>query len=68
MPGLGTRVGVIGTVDPAVDGGVVRVALDPTAFQGDGTYSLGLATTSTSSSYFSSREGVAAPQLVLTQG
>jgi PKD repeat protein len=68
MPGLGTRIGVIGTVDPSIDGGVVRVPLDAAAFKGDGTYSLGLATTSTSSSYFSSREGVAAPQLVLTQG
>lgn len=69
MPVLGTRIlGSAGAVDPAVNGGVVSIPLDPSAFTGDGTYDLGLASASTSSAYYSSREGGTAPQLLLTTG
>ncbi len=70
MPGLGTRkIGTAGPVDPAAAGGIVTIALDPGAFAGgDGTYSLGLDSSSTTSAYYSSKEGATAPQLLLTTG
>jgi hypothetical protein len=60
------KVGTVGPVDPAVAGGVVNVTLDPSAFPANGTYTLELRSTSTSSAYYSSKEGASAPRLLLT--
>ncbi|MGZ4270597.1 MAG: CBM96 family carbohydrate-binding protein [Solirubrobacteraceae bacterium] len=70
MPSLGTRkLGTAGPVDPAVNGGIVTIPLDASAFAGgDGSYSLALDSASTSSAYYSSKEGATAPQLLLTTG
>jgi PKD repeat protein len=67
QPDAGTRkVGTIGPVNPAVAGGAVTVTLDPSAFPGNGVYSLALKSTSTSSAYYSSKEGASPARLVLT--
>jgi PKD repeat protein len=70
MPALGTtKIGSAGAVDPAIANGVVTVPLAAGAFaSGDGTYSLALDSHSTTSAYYSSKEGGTAPQLVLTTG
>ncbi|MEP6953671.1 MAG: hypothetical protein ABI950_06375, partial [Solirubrobacteraceae bacterium] len=68
MRDLGARkIDSAGPVDPAVNGGVVTIALDPSAFAaGNGTYSLALDSASTTSAYLSSKEGTSPPQLLLS--
>ena len=61
-PPLGTQVGNAG----AVPVGSVTITLDPSVFTGDGTYSFALASASTNSAVYSSREGANPPQLILT--
>ena len=60
------KLGSVGPVDPAAAGGVVDVALSPSAFTGDGTYNLGLKSASTNSAYYATKEAGAGAQLVLT--
>jgi hypothetical protein len=68
MPALpSARIGTAGAVDPAVNGGVVNIVLEPAAFnRGDGVYSLALQSHVTTSAYYSSKEGGTPPVLVLT--
>lgn len=67
MPAAGTRLGSAGAVDPAVDGGLVRIPLAAGAFAaGDGTYDLTLQSTSTTSAYYASREAGAGARLLLS--
>ena len=62
-----TKLGSVGPVDPATAGGVVDVALSPSAFAGgDGTYNLGLKSLSTTSAYYATKEAGAGAQLILT--
>jgi PKD repeat protein len=61
-----TKLGSVGAVDPAVNGGVVTVALTPGVFTGDGTYNFGLKSTLASSAYYATKEAGAGAQLILT--
>jgi hypothetical protein len=60
-----TPVRIIGSVQAIVPG-VVDIPLDPSIFTQDGRYSFALGTPALKSVRYSSREGKAAPQLILT--